>query len=75
LGGLNRPLLGKLYASEGRSSIAPEQAERVAASIVVRHPVGTPADGGIGADDRRSRHMNELWMDDLKIVFDSVLCV
>jgi transposase len=25
LGGLNRPLLGKLYASEGRPSIAPEQ--------------------------------------------------
>ena len=45
---LNRSL-GKLYASEGRPSIPPEQfAERIAASGVLRHSVGTTAHGAVG---------------------------
>jgi hypothetical protein len=49
LGELNRSL-GKLYASEGRPSIPPEQlTERAAAPGVLRHPVGTPADGAVSA--------------------------
>ena len=43
LGELNRSL-GKLYASDSTGTVA----ERVAAPGVLRHPVGTPADGAIG---------------------------
>ena len=47
LGELTRSL-GRLYASEGRPSIPPEQLLRcAAASSVLRHPVGTP-DGAVG---------------------------
>ena len=48
LGELTRSL-GRLYASEGRPSIPPEQLfECAAASSVLRHPVGTPAHGAVG---------------------------
>src|SRR6516225_1631714 len=42
------PSLSRLYASEGRPSIPPEQLLSVLLASVLRHPVGTPADGAIG---------------------------
>src|SRR5207253_5783896 len=40
------PSFGKLYSSAGRPSIPPDQLlERLAAPGVLRHPLGTPADG------------------------------